>query len=80
MLDAVTQKRLCVSTEGAFAPYIAVPIDQLNTVLAALDANKFSYWLDEDALSVDGQPEVAFVNLKQDCDPTKAQRLLDSIP
>lgn len=80
MIDAVTQKRLCVSTDDPFAPCIVVPVDRLNTVLAALDANDISYWLDEEVLSVDGKPEVAFVNLADGSDPASAQRVLDGIP
>ncbi|HVA47775.1 MAG TPA: hypothetical protein VNH11_15510 [Pirellulales bacterium] len=80
MIDAVTQKRLCVSTEGAFAPFVVVPLNQLDTVLAALDANKLSYRLDDEVMSVDGKPEVAFVNLERGSDPVSVQRILDNIP
>ncbi len=80
MIDATTQMPLCVSTDGGAGPYIIVPIGQLEKVIAILDSNKVPYWVDEEAISLDGKPEIVVVNLGQRSDPTMIQRLLDSIP
>lgn len=80
MIDAVTKKRLCVTTAGTYCSYIAVPLDQLKTVLAVLDANSIGYWVEDEVLSIDGKPEIAFVNLADGSDPATVQLVLDSIP
>lgn len=80
MIDTTTHKRLSVSTDGGAGPYITVPVAQLENVKALLDANKCSYWVDEEVISLDGKPEVAVINLGRRSDPAKIQHLLDSIP
>jgi hypothetical protein len=80
MIDTTTQERLCVSTDGGASPYIVIPVLQLDKALALLDEHKVEYWLDDEVLSVDGKPEVAFVNLGQGSDLGQVQRLLDSTP
>jgi hypothetical protein len=80
MIDTTTRQPLCVSIDGEAEPYIMVPVAQLDRVTALLDANRVSYWVDEEAISLDGKPEVTVVNLGRRSDPTTVQRLLDSIP
>jgi hypothetical protein len=71
---------LRVSTDGGAGPYIMVPASQLDQVMALLKADKISFWVDEEVISLDGQPEIAVVNLGHGNDPVAIQRLLDSIP
>jgi hypothetical protein len=80
MIDTTTRKPLCVSTDGEGGPYIMVPVTQLDKVRALLDANKVFYWVDEEALSLEGKPEITFINLDHPGDPAMVQRLLDGIP
>lgn len=80
MIDTTTDKPLYVSTDGDAGPYIMVPVAQLERVRALLDANQVPYWVDEEAISLDGNPEVAVINLGHGTDPKKVQNLLDSIP
>jgi hypothetical protein len=80
MIDTTTRQPLLVSTDGEAGPYIMVPVTQLDTVTALLDANKVSYWVDEEAISLDGKPEITVINLGHRSDPATVQRLLDSIP
>jgi hypothetical protein len=80
MTDTTTRKPLHVSTDGGAGPYIMVPVSQLDKVTALLDANRVSYWVDEEAISLDGKPEVTVINLGHRGDPVTVQRLLDSIP
>lgn len=80
MIDDVTQKRLRVTTAGTVSGYIAVPLSQLNAVTALLDASRVGYWVDDEVLSIDEKPEVAFINLADASDSANIQRILDSIP
>jgi hypothetical protein len=80
MIDTTTRQPLYVSTDGDAGPYIMLPVAQLETVSALLDTHKVSYWVDEEAISLDGKPEVAVINLGQGSNPVTVQSLLDSIP
>jgi hypothetical protein len=63
MIDSSTKSPLYVSTDGTAGPYIMVPVSQLAEVRRALDARKVRYWVDENAISLDGEPEVTVINL-----------------
>ena len=80
MIDTTTRQPLYVSTDGDAGPYIMVPVAQLDKVRALLEANKVPYWVDEEAISLDGKPEVAVINLGHGSNPATVQSLLDSIP
>ena len=78
MIDTTTHRRLRVSTDsGGEWSYIVVPFMQLEQIETVLTANKVPYWVDEEALSVDGKPEVIFVNFEQGADAAFIQKLLD---
>jgi hypothetical protein len=79
MIDTTNHRPLHVSAYGGAAPYIIVPMTQLDQVKAVLDANAVRYWVDDEALSVDGKPWRTFVNLGQETSPAFVQGLLDSI-
>ncbi|HEX5445010.1 MAG TPA: hypothetical protein VFW87_14325 [Pirellulales bacterium] len=80
MMDATTHRPLSVSAAQDAGPYIVIPFAQLEQVTSLLDENAISYWVDDEALSVDGKPEVIFVNFSAQTHPTTVQRLLDSVP
>jgi hypothetical protein len=80
MIDTLTNKPLYVSTDGNAGPYIMLPESQLEKVKNHLDVNNISYWVDEEAISLDGKPEVAVINLGHGSDPEKIQNILDNIP
>jgi hypothetical protein len=80
MIDTTTRRPLEVSTDGGAGPYIMVPVARLDDVTALLDANKIPYWVDEEALSLDGGPEVTVINLRRGCNPSAVQSLLDGTP
>ncbi len=77
MIDTSTEKPLTVSTDGDAAPYIMVPVRQIDVVRTLLDANEIPYWVDEDAISLDGKPEVTVVNLGHGADAATVQGILD---
>jgi hypothetical protein len=69
-----------VSTDGDAGPYIMVPVVQLERVTTVLDSSHVAYWVDEEAISLDGKPEVAVINLRQGSNPAAIQTILDNIP
>jgi hypothetical protein len=77
MIDVTTKKRLSVSTDGNAGPYIVVPLAQVDDVRNLLDANEIQYWVDEAAISLDGQPELTVVNLGSGSDAAAVQKILD---
>jgi hypothetical protein len=80
MTDTITHEPIRVSMDGWAGPCIEVPLSQLKQVTALLEAHQVAYWVDEEVLSVDGKPEVAFVNLERRSDPAAVQGLLDRVP
>lgn len=80
MIDTSTKKNLYVSTDGTVGPYIMVPVIQLAAVRKLLDDHRVTYAVDEDAISLDGEPEVAIVNLRRGTDPKVVQDILDRQP
>jgi len=80
MIDTMTNERLTVTTFKLGGAYICLPLAQLGQVTAMLDVHKIPYWVDEESLSIDGKPEIIWINLMDGADPAKVQELLDSIP
>ena len=79
MNDAMTKKLLYVSTDGTAGPYIMVPVSQLIDLRELLDKHRIGYLVEEDAISLDGEPEIAVVDLGQGADETAVQAILDSL-
>jgi hypothetical protein len=78
MKDAATKHPLRVSTDGTAGPYLMVTIEQLNEVRRLLDGHSIRYWVDEDAISLNGEPETAVVNFGRGGDSEAVQRILDA--
>jgi hypothetical protein len=78
MIDAISRNPLYVSTDGTAGPYIMVPVSQLVDVRQLLDIHKIRYSVEEDAISLDGEPEIAVVNLGRGGDVSTVQAILDS--
>jgi hypothetical protein len=78
MTDSQTRGKIRVSTDGSARPYIMVPLEQLKGIRDLLDKNHVTYWVESDAISVDGKPAISFINLGLSADANKVQSLLDS--
>ena len=78
MRDTTTDRPLYVSIDGDVGPYIMVPVSQLFDVRTLLDKHKVRYTVDEDAISLDGEPEIAVINLGLGGDAEEVQNILDS--
>jgi hypothetical protein len=57
-----------------------VPVGQLNEVRGLLESHQIRYWVDENAISLDGQPAVAVVNFGRGTEGPKVQAILDGKP
>ena len=79
MTDATTHQRLRVSTDGTAGPYIMVPVSQLEEVKALLNRHRIQFWVDENAISLDGKPEIATINLGRGANASAVQSILDSV-
>jgi hypothetical protein len=79
MKDVATKKPLYVSTDGTAGPYIMVPVSKLEDVRRLLDQHRVRYSVDEHAISLNGAPEVAVVNLGRGGDAKGVQKILDSV-
>jgi hypothetical protein len=77
MIDATTHKPLTVLAGGEAGPYIMVPVQQLDAIRRLLDAHDVRYWVDEQAISINGKPYVTVINLARQTDGSAVQRLLD---
>jgi hypothetical protein len=78
MIDTETQQRILVHTEGTGGPYIMVPIDQVGAIKQLLQDKHVSFWVDTDAISLDGNPAISVVNLGRGADVARIQQLLDA--
>ena len=57
MIDTMTRKRVTVDTDGEEeGGYLDIPLEQLDSVVALLEANAIPHWADEEALSMNGGP------------------------
>jgi hypothetical protein len=79
MIDVTTKKPLRVSNEYPPAPYIWLPFIQLDELRRLLDSRSIGFWVDENAISINGGPEMIKINLYRGTDVSAVQGLLDSI-
>jgi hypothetical protein len=77
MIDEMTKDRLRVSTDGIAGPYLMVPMGQLMRIRDLLDRHAIGYWVDSDAISLDGKPAIAVINFGRTGDVSRIQSLLD---
>ncbi len=79
MNDSSTRQRLTVSTDGTAGPYIMVPVSQLDEVKAVLGKHGVPFRVDEHAISLNGTPEIAVINLGRGADASAVQYILDDV-
>jgi len=79
MIDTMTNDRLHVSIDGTAGPYIMVPVSQLGELRELLKKRGVRYDVEENAISFDGKPEVAVVDLGRGADGSAVQAILDSV-
>lgn len=77
MRDATTNDRLRVSTDGTAGPYIIVPVKRLDEICNLLSTHNVQFSVDETAISINGEPEFAVIDLGRSGDANTVQRILD---
>ncbi len=77
MIDTQTKRPLKVSTDGTAGPYLMLPVAQLDQLRTLFDRDGIRYWVDSDAISLDGKPEVAVINFGRFGSAVLVQKLLD---
>jgi hypothetical protein len=77
MIDSTTHERITVHPDGDAGPYMIVPVDQRNAIEVLLKQYQVQFWVDDDAISLNGKPEVAVVNFGRGADVSGIQELLD---
>jgi len=80
MNDVSTEKPLCVSTVGGVGPFMMLPLSQLEEVTQLFEDQGIRYWVEEDAISLDGGPEIVVINFGRHGDAEAVQRVLDECP
>jgi len=78
MIDATTKKPLRVSTDGTAGPYITLLVSQIEEVRRLLDDRGIRYWVEDDAISFNGEPEIAVIDLGRNADANAVQAILDN--
>ena len=80
MTQIITKKPIRLFNGGDVSTII-VRLDRLEEVRGLLDANAIVYRIDDETLSVDEEPEVAFIDISNfKYDPIKVQAIVDGIP
>jgi hypothetical protein len=78
MKDVITNTNIVVSKDGDSGPYIIAPTSQIEAIQSLLEQNRIAHWIDDDAISIDGKPEIGVFNLGQSSDPRQVQAILDA--
>jgi hypothetical protein len=77
MIDTLSRRPIRVSPGGTAGPYIKVPVDRLGHIRTLLDRDGIAYWVESHAISFDGGPEFAIINLGFSGDSRRAQAIPD---
>ncbi len=77
MIDSLTKRPIKVSDDEDAEPYIFVQLDQLDLVKKLLEEAGHDFYVEEDAISFNGQPYTSVVELRHRADVTAIQKLLD---
>lgn len=80
MIDKATGKPMQVLKSKRGAPYLMIPLEQVEDVKKALDRGQFRYWVDEISVSIEGMLPVTFVSFGKPTDPNVVQAALDRSP
>lgn len=75
--DAQTQEPVVVSNDGDAGAYIMVVLGQLDRVTAVLREDGIGFWVNEEAISLNGKPEIAVINFGRGVDAARVQQILD---
>lgn len=78
MTNKATNQPLHVSVNINAPPHLWLPMSQVERVQQLLDAHGVRYWLDDLAISWNGEPETTVINFSHGTDAEAVQRMLDA--
>jgi hypothetical protein len=79
MNDMVSNRPFQVRNEGPAGPFLLASVDQLDALRQLFAERQVKYWVEENAISMDGGPFIAVVNFGRNADPAHIQELLDRV-
>jgi hypothetical protein len=77
MIDQTTQKPFRVRSDEIAGPFLMLPLSQLAKVREVLDRHEIRYWVDSEAISLDGKPAKIVINFGRTGDAARIQAALD---
>jgi hypothetical protein len=77
MVDATSKEPLRVIAYRNNPPFFYLPVTELAKVQRLLDSQSIHYEVDENEISLDGEPLQALIELDWDADPVAIQAILD---
>ncbi len=77
MIDSQTREEIRVSQGKNSGPYIRAQLVQLPQIREKLDRHPIVYWVDSDAISIDDEPYVIYINFGRTEDAGRIQAILD---
>jgi hypothetical protein len=77
MIDSATNKPIRVSDENKEYLSIRVSVQDLNRVVALLEANSVRFWVAHNQISFNGGPFMARINLRRGTEARSVQGILD---
>jgi len=77
MIDKKTEDRLHVKSDVVAGPFLMLPLSQLAVVRELLDRHAIHYWVDSEAISLDGKPAKVVINFGRKGDAARIQAALD---
>jgi len=73
MIDKKTEARLHVKSDVVAGPFLMLPLSQLARVRELLDRHALRYWVDSQAISLDGKPAKVVINFGRTGDAARIQ-------
>ncbi len=77
MIDQTTQKPFRVKSDEIAGPFLSLPLAQLKSVREVLDHLAIRYWVNSEAISLDGKPAKIVINFGKTGDAARIQAALD---
>jgi hypothetical protein len=77
MIDQTIQKPFRVKSDGIAGSFLRLPLAQLKSVREVLDHLAIRYWVDSEAISLDGKPAKIVINFGKTGDAARIQAALD---
>ncbi len=77
MIDQTTQKPFRIKSDEIAGPFLSLPLAQLKSVREVLDRHAIRYWVNSEAISLDGKPAKIVINFGRTGDAARIQAALD---